>query len=275
LTDDVDLYFFDNDATLFNPADCLIDDTLNFDTNPEECLIVATGATLYIGVDASDVLASTATYTIAVQSLTPTSLTLSVPLEGSVASGGMNIYTVAVSPGTAYSVSISGLTDSATIFHVGEGNQGTAFFDFVSPKEARWLAVGSRIHLVVDGSELTHPTAAFRILAAPAPVISGPIVPTSGSVPGRTPTVGWVETRGTSRYRVDGLPAGTHTISILGATGDVDFHVYGDATYSSELDCTLRNFEARECAVTGTSVFFAVSAGGVNRDGAGYIILVW
>jgi hypothetical protein len=275
MTDDVDLYPFGDDGTFTIPENCLIDHTLFFGTDPEDCTVVATGPTMYVGVDASDVTASSATYTIAVRSVPLTSLTLSQPLEGSIASDGTSFYSVGVTPGANYSFSISGLTDSATIFHVSDGEQGGTLLENVSPKDLRLIAVGSTTYLVVDGSELTHPTAAFRILAAPAPVISGPIVPTSGAVPARTPTVGWVETRSTSRYRTDGLPAGTHTISILGATGDVVFHLYGDDTYSLELDCTLRNFGARECAVTGTSVFFSVASGPVNRDGAGYIILVW
>jgi len=42
-----------------------------------------------------------------------------------------------------------------------------------------------------------------------------------------------------------------------------------------ELDCTLRHAGARECVVPGPDAYFAVTAGGVNRDGAGYVILVW
>jgi len=279
LSDDVDLYPFDDDGAFAVLGSCLISHVLFFSTTPEDCSTPASGDTMYIAVDASDVVAASASYTIAVQTLPVTDLTLSTPLEGAVAESAAAFYRVTVAPGTEYSLSISGLTDSATTFHIRDGEQGGPLTGVASPKALRLRAMATTMFLAVDGSSLTKPTSAFVVLAMPAPVLSVPIVPTSGAIPARTPTVGWVETRQTSRYRTEGLPAGTHTITVLGVTGsvdfEVDFDVFGDSTYSMELDCTLQSLTAKECTVSGSSVFFAVRAGPVNQTGAGYILLVW
>jgi hypothetical protein len=64
-------------------------------------------------------------------------------------------------------------------------------------------------------------------------------------------------------------------VSVVAASEDVALRVYPDATYVFEMECTLNNFDAMECPVSGPSVFFSVLAGPVNTTGAGFIILVW
>jgi hypothetical protein len=277
LSDDVDLFPFDDDQTFSAPAGCMIGHFLLFGTDAEDCTAAASSDRMYFAVGGSDVAADAATYTIAIRQLQTTSLPLSAPVEASISPNATSLYSVAVTPGTPYSLSITGLTDSSTILHVTEKGQGGSLTGNRSPKQLRLGAVGSTIYLAMDGSALTKPTSSFRILATPAPVLPATIVPTSGRIAPRTPMVGWVETRGTSRYWTDGLADGIHTISVVGETGDVHLQVYGDDTYSREFDCTLLSFDrsARECTFTGTRIYFAVSAGPLNRDGAGYIMLVW
>ena len=57
--------------------------------------------------------------------------------------------------------------------------------------------------------------------------------------------------------------------------------MFSDETYSIESDCTLRRpgdvtSSPEGCTVaTGAALYFSVSSGELNREGAGYIILVW
>ena len=275
LTDDVDLHHFGPNTGFSSPSLCLVSRTMVLDTESEACTAIATGSTMYIGVDASRATGSSVTYTIAVQGVPVTALTLSSPLEQSITQGESKVYTVALTPGTRYSASISGLTDSAVAFGVIEDGQSGSGRGGFSPHELQLTAQGSTMYLAVDGWGLNQSSAAFRILAAPVPVIRGPNMPTSGAIPARMAVVGWVESRQTNRYRVDGLGPGIHTVSVVGASEDVAFQVHYDATYVMQLECTLNNFDAMECPVTGPSVFFSVLAGPGNLTGAGFIMLAW
>lgn len=105
------------------------------------------------------------------------------------------------------------------------------------------------------------------------------------------PIIGQVATRGESFYSVSGLiPGTTHTVSItrlpvLGllpgtnlsnsVIGAADLHVFPDATFSFEADCTLRVASPQTCTlITGSSLYFSVRAGPIERVGARYIIQV-
>lgn len=275
LTDNVDLHQFGTNGASSIPSFCLAYRIQLLGTESEACTAIATGSTMYIGVDASLATGSSVTYTIAVQAVPVTALTLSAPLEQSVTQGESRVYTVALTPGTAYSASITGLTDSAAAFGMFESGQIGSGRGGFSPQEFKLAAQGSMMYLAVDGWSLNQSSAALRILAAPIPVFTGPITPTFGAIPARTLVVGWVESRQTNRYRVDGLGPGIHTVSVVAANRDVKLRVHYDATYSMQLDCTLNNFDAMECPVTGPSVFFSVLAGPVNVEGAGFIMLVW
>ena len=73
---------------------------------------------------------------------------------------------------------------------------------------------------------------------------------------------------GTSFYVVSGLPADVpHVVAITALTGAADLHVFADATYSFELDCTFRSVHgvigiAQDCTVTDRSaLYFSVSSG--------------
>lgn len=202
-------------------------------------------------------------------------LTVNVPLQGTLTQGLIKRYSVVVTPGASYVVSLTALVDSAASLRVDNAGIVSQNTQVTSPKDFTIRATEGTLDVDLDAAGLDRPATNFVLSVVPAPVVPNPIVGTSGPIPARTPTVGWVESRSTSRYQTTGLGAGTHTISIVGLTAAADLHVYADQTYTQELDCTLRHPEARECTVPGPSAYFAVTAGGVNRDGAGYVILVW
>ena len=277
LTDDVDLYVFGSDSSFSSTVTCLIDRTILFNTTPEDCTLVAASGVLYLGVDGTYVTASSATYTVEVQPATSaTRRTLSVPVADAVAAGAANLYSVAVSLGTSYTVSITGLSDSAASLNVAAGGGVVhTSFPHASPKDFTVQAPDSVLYFAVDGFNVVAPSGSFVIMATPAPVVVTPIVGTSGSVPAATPTIGWVQTASISQYHTDGLAAGNHTASIVGLTATAVLHVYTDATYGTEAPCTSENPGSRECIVSGPSAYYTVAAGPTNTVGAGYIMLVW
>jgi len=239
LTGDVDLYLFGGDSTFSSLVPCLIDRTIFFNTTPEDCTLLAGYSNMFIGIDGTYVQASSATYTIEVQPVTSSKrLSLSTPIPDSVAAGGDTLYSVAVSPGTAYTASITGLTDSAASLNVADGIQVHTSFQSTSPKDFTVTPADTVQYFAVDGFNVAAATGYFVIMATPAPVVVTPIVGTSGSVPAATPTIEWVATGGTSQYHTDGLSTGNHMVSIVGLTAAADFHIYPDATYSLEAPCT-------------------------------------
>jgi hypothetical protein len=105
--------------------------------------------------------------------------------------------------------------------------------------------------------------------------ITGTPANESVQIPPDVPTIGQVATRGESRYRATGLTLGSHTVTISDLTGAANLHVYGDNTYTMELDCTLRSPGALTCTVPNTTtLYFSVTSGAINRDGAWYVIIV-
>ena len=209
-----------------------------------------------------------------VEPVVRTQLAVGMPVRDSVGREGARYYSAPVTPGVTYVVSLTGLTDSAAVLRVHNGGAVQGPVQAGVPKDVRVTAAGTRIDVDVDGLPVVKAHAAYHVSVLPAPVVSGAVSGSSGLVPLGTPTVGWVEARGRSRYRLEGAGAG-RTISIVGLTGAAELHVYPDSTYTMELECTLRNFGSRECAAPGMVVYFEVVAGGVNRDGAGYVMLGW
>jgi hypothetical protein len=212
----------------------------------------------------------TTTYT----TVTPISLTIGAPLPGRVERNDENSYEVAVAPATAYSVSITRLTDNATLRVLG-GSGCTSIDVSVWDTDCTLVSAGTILTIRVEGKEVLGPAADYVVMAVPAVVVSPPIRGTFGSIPFGLPTVGFVESRGESGYFTTGLTPGTHTVNIVGLTGAANLHVFSDESRSAELDCTLRE-QLNHCTLTsGTTLYFSVSSGPINRDGAGYIILVW
>jgi len=105
--------------------------------------------------------------------------------------------------------------------------------------------------------------------------VTGTPVNESAQIQPDVPTIGQVATRGVSGYWTTGLTLGSHTVTISNLTGAADLHVYSDNTYSMELDCTLRFPGALTCTVPNTTaLYFSVTSGPINRDGAWYVIIV-
>ena len=211
----------------------------------------------------------------------PTSLTIGSPLPSHVERNTASSYSLDIVPGTAYTVSITGLTDTANLRVLGGVNECATSSPDASPKDCTITASGSVLNIIVDGHQVIGSAADYVITAVLAPVVTFPITGTGGSVPRGIPTIGLVGTRQTNRYFATGLTPGAHTVSITGLTDDADLHVFSDETYSLELDCTLRkpgdvtNLPEDCTSATGTALYFSVASGELNRNGAGYIILIW
>ena len=229
------------------------------------------------------VTAETGSYilTTTFTTVTPIGLTVGSPLPGRVERNEETSYEVPVVSGARYTVSITGLTDNATLRVLGGNSECAVLSLNVSPKDCPVLAAGTLLTIRVEGDGVTGTAADYVVMAVPAVVATAPITGTSGSIPPGLPTVGLVATRDTSRYFATSLTPGTHTVSITGLTDDADLHLFSDETYSFEVDCTLRrpgdvtNLPEDCTLTTGTAVYFSVTSGELNRDGAGYVILVW
>lgn len=205
----------------------------------------------------------------------PTSLTIGSPLPSHVEQNTARSYSLDVVPVTAYTISITGLTDTANLRVLGGVNECSTSSPDKSPKDCTVKAASSVLNIIVDGHQVSASAADYVITGVLAPVVTPPITGTGGSIPRGIPSIGMVGTRQTNRYVTTGLMPGMHTVSITGLTGDADLHAFSDETYSFELDCTLRR-RSKDCTLTtGTALYFSVASGAVNRDGAGYIILVW
>lgn len=125
----------------------------------------------------------------------------------------------------------------------------------------------------VQGIEATS----FALSLGANPLVSAP-VSESKNVSLGIPTPGQVATRGESWYSTS-VTLGTYGVYVLGASGDVNLHVYGSG-YPMELDCTRwapYTYPARWSCVLPMAegvLNFSVESGPVNREGASYLLLV-
>src|SRR4029077_11855416 len=132
---------------------------------------------LFVGIDGRFISASSATYTIEVAPVTSSSrLIQSTPVPDSVAGGAADEYSVAVTSGTAYTFSITGLTDSSAALNVADGIQGDTSFANPSPKDFTVVASDTVQYFAVDGFNVAGAMGHFVITATPAPVVVTPIV---------------------------------------------------------------------------------------------------
>ncbi len=136
--------------------------------------------------------------------------------------------------------------------------------------------INRRIVFAVNAST----PAQYRLAIADMPTGGNPISEGTANNPVTLPadilTAGQVETRSTSFYQATGLITGTQEISLLGLESNsvAQLHVYSDNTYSLELDCTLRD-QLNICSQPNRdAVYFSVTSGPLNRDGAHYLLLV-
>ena len=177
LSDDADLLVFGADGTFTFLAQCSIDNTVYFGTVPEDCVIRATGSTLYFGVDGAYIAGWAGFYTIDVEPVATTSLTLSIPQPDLLGRREARIYAVPAPVPDDYTISITGLSDDADLYVFGtdallsvpamcliDNTQliGTA------PEDCTLLSGGGTLYFVVDGLFSSAAAVSYTALAAPA-----------------------------------------------------------------------------------------------------------
>jgi hypothetical protein len=175
MSDDADLLVFGDDGTFTYLAQCSIDNTAYIGTTAEDCVIRAPGNTLYFGVDGQYLVGSAGFFTIDVEPVATTSLTLSVPLSDSLARWEARIYAVPAPVPDNYTISITGLSNDADLYVFG-----TDIFlnapamcphppiTGKTPEDCTFPSGGGVLYFVVDGLFSSTATVNYTALAAPA-----------------------------------------------------------------------------------------------------------
>jgi hypothetical protein len=300
LSDDVDLNVYDTDSTFTHPISC--PNSAIIGTSSEDCILIPSGNTLYFGVDGSVLTGSAGVYTIDVELLPETNLSLSIPSGDQTTQRGAVVYSVPVSPGV-YTVSTIGLTDDADLHvftEVFTDNGSIISAAVCSPPDNTLLignspedctlnvnTSGTDVLFVVDGIFSSAFTVQYTALVTPAPNVPNPVNEGIGSpavISSDTPTTGQVARAGTSRYEVNNLTVGSrYTISITGLTDAANLTVYGsDSTFTNRIICLIDNTSPagttpRSCtlqAPPGGTVFFTVTSGSLTGNGSAYLVLI-
>jgi hypothetical protein len=296
-TDDTDLLVFGTDSSFTTLVQCAIDNTSIISTSsPEDCVIVAPSSTLYFGVDGTFITAGAATYTIDIELLQTTNLTLSTPLSDSTTQRGAHVYAVqSATPGVTYTLAITGLSDDADLHVFGNDNTFTTpatcsidntRFIGTTPEDCTLTSSGSTLYFIVDGIFSSGATIQYTALATPTPIIQQPAnegtIGSPKALSVNTPSPGQVANLGTSFYSVSGLTTGTrYTISIIGLSANANLKVFGsDNTYTTPVSCLTDNTFFREttpedCTLVapGSTLYFTVAAN-TTSGGAAFINLV-
>ena len=293
-SDDADLLFFGTDSTFATLAQCSIDNTSLSGKLSEDCVMVASGNTLYFGVDGTYV-SGAASYTLDIEQLTITSMTLSTPFPGSTTQRGTIVSAVTVSPGVTYTTSITGLSDDANLYMFGNDNTFStlancaitnAHFSGTAPEDCTLVSSSGILYFIIDGIFSSAATVQFTALTVPTPIVPNPSnegtigSPVSLSV--NTPIPGQVAWGGTSFYMVSGLSASTHyTVSITGLTGNANLKVFGsDNTFTTPASCLVDNTSLplpapEDCTLitSGNALYFSVAAD-TTSAGVAFINLI-
>ncbi len=182
-TDDTDLLVFGADSSYTVLATCAINNTSIIGTSPEDCIMTAPGSTLYFSVDGTFLTAGAASYVIDIELLTETHLTLQTPLSDSTTQRSAVVYTVPVSPGVAYTIGMTGLSDDVDLFVFGNDNTFTALatcsidntrFIGTTPEDCTWTSSAGTLYFIVDGIFSSAAVVQYTVLATPAPVVPVP-----------------------------------------------------------------------------------------------------
>jgi hypothetical protein len=298
LTDDADLLFFGTDSTFTFLASCAVDNTRFIGLSSEDCIINAPGNALYFEVDGTFLSASSATFTIDVELLSaPTTLILSLPSSDMTTQTSAAAYAVPVTPSVAYTISITGITDDADLFIFGDdvtfSSPATCSIDntrFIgtTPEDCTLTSTGGMLYFIVDGIFSTAQSVTYSALVTPAPPVSNTVNEGSITTPAianvGTPSYGQVGPAGTSYYVASNLTPNTrYTVSITGLTNDADLKAYSDNTFTNPVTCLpnrnntgFAGTTPEDCSIfiSGGTLYFSVSAGFGNVNGAGFINLV-
>ena len=291
-TDDADLFYSGTDNTYSTTAACVVDNTAIEGLSPEDCIFVAPGAVLYFGVDGGFLSTPSAAFTITVELLEITDLSISVPILDSTEPAGARIYAVPVSAGSDYVAAITGLNNDVDL-HVFSGNTlepvrcliDNTQFTGSTPEDCTLRAPSGIVYFIADGIFSTTPDVLYAAFLEPAPA-SGTVNQGSAAGPVTlaldTPASGQVGFSGSSYYAVSGLTAGSrYTVSLNGLTNNADLTVYNNnATFTSPAVCVINNTAytgttAEACTLTGagSTLYFKVTAN-TTGGGAGFILLV-
>jgi hypothetical protein len=303
LSDDVDLNVYDTDSTFTHPIICPIDNGAIIGTSSEDCILIPSGNTLYFGVDGSVLTGSAGVYTIDVELLPETNLSLSIPFGDQTTQRGAVVYSVPVAPGV-YTVSITGLTDDADLHvstEVFTANGSVISAAACSPPDNTLLignspedctlnvnTSGTDVLFVVDGIFSSAFTVQYTALITLAPNVPSPTIEGIATAPVALPlhasVTGHVARAGKSFYAASGLaPGSRYTISITGLTDAADLTVFGsDSTFTTFVGCSIDNTlpagtTPRGCtlqAPQGGTVFFTVTSGSLTGNGSAYLVLV-
>ncbi len=281
-TDDTDLLVFGTDSSYTTLVKCSIDNTSLVGTSREDCVIVAPAHTLYFGVDGAFLSARAATYTIDIELVASTNLTLSTPLSDSAAQRTAALYIVQASPGVAYTIGITGLSDDVDLHVFGNDNTFSAHatcspdntrYTGTTPEDCTLTSSGNTLYFMVDGIFSSTALAHYTVLATPAPVVPVPAnegtigLPIALSL--NSPATGQVGNLGTSYYSVSGLTAGTqYTVSTIGLSANANLKVYGsDNTFTAPASCVIDNTAflgtvPEDCTLVapGSTLYFTVAA---------------
>ena len=186
-------------------------------------------------------------------------------------------------------MSLVGLSDAANVtvfsYDASEFQVCDTRSDDSQPKECAFAASGDTVYVRVDGQSILGTSAAYTALLIVRPSVTSVVSEGTRDAPvaiaDAIPRLGQVSTRGTSFYVATGLAADEpHVVAITALTGAADLHVYPDSTYALELECTLNNVSsvigiAQDCTVSGRdTLYFSVTSGALNREGAAYEVLV-
>lgn len=213
----------------------------------------------------------------------PMQLVVAEPIEDVVAGGALRAYSVSAASGAPHVLAAFGLGSPVTLEAYGDdplfSSPTCVAAGATSVSECASSSTSGVLHLGVRAVD-PAPTP-FVVLAAMAPP-EGPHADEVAVVAPRAPALGQVGPRGRSHYVAAGLTPGAQvTVWMFGLTEDADLHVYGDETRSFELGCTLGHYDADRRAESCTFVslaenaYLSVSSGELNRDGAGFLLLVW
>ncbi|HUI68431.1 MAG TPA: hypothetical protein VL087_09510 [Nitrospirota bacterium] len=298
LTDDADLLFFGTDSTFTFLSSCAVDNTRLIGLSSEDCIINAPGNALYFEVDGTFLSTSSATFNIDVELLSPpVNLILSLPSSDMTTQTSAAAYVVPVTPGVAYTISITGLTDDADLFIFGDdvtfSSPATCSIDntrFIgtTPEDCTLTSTGGMLYFIVDGIFSTAQSVTYTTLVTPAPSISNAVnegsITTPVIVSVGTASSGQVGPAGISYYVASNLTPNTrYTVSITGLTNDADLKAYTDNTFTNPVTCLpnrnntgFAGTTPEDCSIfiSGGSLYFSVSAGSGNLKGAGFINLV-
>lgn len=267
LTDDVDLYVYDNDGSYGTTAKC--QSTLS-GTQAEACSLIASGPALYIATDGFN---TTGGYSIVVDPLptlepeglstAPVNITNSLPYSGMV-NTSESYYIANVTQGQTYAISITGLTDDADLYVYGADSTFSTVacqYTLFGPAGETCVvaAEGPGMYLMVDG-QFTSLGALFTLDLAVSPNAAegDALAPLAISA---LPHSGTVD-NSRSYYSIPVTQDSTYIVSLSGLSADADLYVYDNDSTFSTVDCQSSSLgtDSEACSFTaaGTTLYVMV-----------------